>query len=217
MKYQATVYLPEVRINRIEDFLNLENMDDSAIYDFENLPYLFKNFSYLFNNNIKVTFELVQGNHNFYLDVNLVDSKNNKTISISDYVDELLGTYTFEYNEDEYVIEIQKGDEDFAYEIETEKVLRLSQIKSKKCGCCMSEEKDGVECETCPLDSTFSKNHFLTRGYFCRINDFKAGIEQDQEIVLPKGHDAILKFLEIEGESKERKVKRNIDFCDVPF
>ena len=151
MKYQATVYLPEVRINRIEDFLNLENMDDSAIYDFENLPYLFKNFSYLFNNNIKVTFELVQGNHNFYLDVNLVDSKNNKTISISDYVDELLGTYTFEYNEDEYVIEIQKGDEDFAYEIETEKVLRLSQIKSKKCGCCMSEEKDGVECETCPL------------------------------------------------------------------
>lgn len=217
MKYQTTIYLPEVKINTIERFLNLETMNDSAIYDFENLPYLFKNFEYLFNNNIKVKIELVQGNHNFYLDINLIDSKKDKSVSFPDYVDELLGTYTFEYNEDEYVVEVEKGDEDFVYTIETEKVLMLSQIKSKRCHCGMSESKDGVECETCPFDSSFSKNHFMAKGYFCRINDFKAGIEPEQEIILSKGQDSVLKFLEIEGEPKERKVKKNIDFENLPF
>ena len=85
--------------------------------------------------------------------------------------------------------------------------IKLSQIKSKKCHCGMWCKEDGVECEVCPLDSSFSKIHWAERGYFCKIDDFKRGLIEDQEIDLQsksiEGDDSfekgLLKFLEIEG------------------
>ena len=102
--------------------------------------------------------------------------------------------------------------------------IKLSQIKSKKCHCGMWCKEDGVECEACPLDSSFSKIHWAERGYFCKIDDFKRGLIEDQEIDLPtepkdagdyQGFEdeyvdfckALLKYLEIENvPTEERKI-----------
>ena len=73
--------------------------------------------------------------------------------------------------------------------------IKLSQIKSKKCHCGIWDKKTGLECERCPLDSTFSKFHWNTTGYFCKIDDYKRGLIPDMEINLPT---------EIKPEIKEK-------------
>ncbi len=45
--------------------------------------------------------------------------------------------------------------------------------------------KKYCECETCPFDSSFSALHWPQRGYFCKIDDFKCGLIEDQEIEEP--------------------------------
>ena len=62
--------------------------------------------------------------------------------------------------------------------------VKLSQIKFKKCYCGMRDHETGVECEACPFDSSFSRIHFMTKGYFCKIDDFKNGLIDDQEIIV---------------------------------
>ena len=44
--------------------------------------------------------------------------------------------------------------------------VKLSQIKDRKCHCGMWDPETGVECEACPFDSSFSRFHFMTNGYF---------------------------------------------------
>ena len=62
--------------------------------------------------------------------------------------------------------------------------VKLSQIKDRRCHCGMRDHETGVECEACPFDSSFSRFHFMTNGYFCRIDDFWNGLIDDQEITV---------------------------------
>ena len=84
--------------------------------------------------------------------------------------------------------------------------IKLSQIKAKKCHCGMYNEKDGVECEICPLDSSFSKIHWQTRGYFCKIDDFKNGLIEDMEIDLPTSPEEV-------GEAYQGYEDEHIELC----
>lgn len=56
-------------------------------------------------------------------------------------------------------------------------IVKLSQAnKEEKCA-------KYKECETCPYDSSFSNLHWQSRGYFCKIDDFKQGLIDDEDIV----------------------------------
>ena len=46
-----------------------------------------------------------------------------------------------------------------------------------------------TECETCPFDSSFSALHWMQRGYFCKIDDFKHGLIEDMDVEEPPAEE----------------------------
>ena len=61
------------------------------------------------------------------------------------------------------------------------------------------------ECETCPFDSTFSAIHWMQRGYFCKIDDFKRGLIEDQEIEEPPAE-----LLESWNKARENHIREDV-------